>query len=121
MFRSDPQLNGVTDAPPPRRLDGVRFVFRTGAAIRSTPALSQGVLYFGSGDGNVYALDSRSGAVRWRIAADGPVSASPAVADGMVFFTTRGASLWAVGAADGRTRWKHAFGKDLGEQNYWDF
>ena len=32
----------------------------------SSPAVWKGVVYFGSGDGNVYALDAVSGAERWK-------------------------------------------------------
>jgi hypothetical protein len=55
-----------------------------------------GVVIAGAGDGNVYALDARTGRVRWRAPAGGRVRSSPAVAGGRVY----------VGSADGRL---HAF------------
>ena len=34
----------------------------------SSPAVWNGVVYFGSGDGNVYALDANTGTARWKFA-----------------------------------------------------
>ena len=39
----------------------------------------------GSGDHNVYALDTKTGALRWKFATGNVVHASPAVADGLVY------------------------------------
>ena len=50
----------------------------------SSPAVWNGAVYFGSGDGNVYALDAASGALRWKFKTGDVVHASPAIADGMV-------------------------------------
>jgi eukaryotic-like serine/threonine-protein kinase len=61
MFRGNPQLTGVYDARPVYSISGVRFTFATGGPIRSTPAVVDGVLYFGSSDGNFYAVDANSG------------------------------------------------------------
>ncbi len=121
MFRGDPALTGVYDAPPPRRLKGVRFSFASGAPIRGTPVLSGGVLYFGNSDRAFFAIDAKTGAERWRIRTSGAVTSSPSLVDGVAYFTTRDGKLYAVSAADGRVRWRFAFGADLGDHNYWDF
>jgi outer membrane protein assembly factor BamB len=121
MFKGNPALTGVVDAPPPRALLGVRFRFRADGPIRSTPALAAGVLFFGSDDGHLYAIDSRTGALKWRFAAGAGVTSSPAVVAGTVFFTAFDHTLYAVDAATGRLRWKTIFGADLRTTNYWDF
>jgi outer membrane protein assembly factor BamB len=121
MFRGDPQLSGVVDAPPPRGLAGVRFRFHADGPIRSTPAFANGVVFFGSDDGHFYAVDARSGALRWSFAAGAPVASSPAIVDGVVYFTAFDGSLFALDAARGTARWKRSFGRDLGTMNYWDF
>ena len=121
MFRGGPALDGVYDAPAPRRLLGVRFSFTAGGPIRGTPAVAGGSLYFGSADGMLYALDAASGRERWRVAIGSGVSASPCVVDGMVFVTSRDGRLHALAAADGARRWSADLGRDLGARNYWDF
>jgi eukaryotic-like serine/threonine-protein kinase len=121
MFRGGPTLSGVYDAPSPRRLIGVRFSFSAAGPIRGTPAVAGSVVYFGSADGRVYALDAASGRERWRVSLGSGVSASPCVVDGTVFVTGRDGRLHALAAANGRRRWSADLGKDRDRRNYWDF
>jgi outer membrane protein assembly factor BamB/orotate phosphoribosyltransferase len=48
--------------------------------IWSSPAVHEGRVYFGGYDGNVYCLDARSGAERWRFTGADWVGSSPALA-----------------------------------------
>jgi outer membrane protein assembly factor BamB len=121
MFRGDARGSGSYGAKAVYALDGIRFTFKTLAAIRSTPALSDGVLYFGSGDGNFYAIDASSGAERWHFNTLGAVNSSPAISNKQVYFSSRDGYLYALSADGGREKWKFALGKDLGDENYWDF
>ncbi len=52
----------------------------------SSPVAAQGTVYFGSGDGNLYALNAASGELRWKFQAGDVVHASPAYADGGSYF-----------------------------------
>ena len=70
--------------------------------------MSGGVVYFGSGDHNVYALDQRTGALRWKFATGGRVSASPAVAGGTLYIGSFDGNFYALDAASGSLRWKFA-------------
>ncbi len=79
---------------------------------QSSPAVSGGVVYFGSGDGNLYALDAGSGALRWKFATAGVVHSSPALADGLVYFGSWDSYLYALDAATGAQRWKFKTGED---------
>lgn len=51
----------------------------------SSPTVVDGAVYFGSGDGSVYAVDAHSGALRWRYRTGDVVHASPVVVDGKVY------------------------------------
>jgi outer membrane protein assembly factor BamB len=53
--------------------------------------VANGVVYVGSDDNNVYALNAGTGAFVWKYTTGGAVYSSPAVANGMVY----------VGSADG--------------------
>lgn len=110
--------NGTGDAA---WVGAIRFTFRTGGPIRSAPAVGAGVVYLGSGDGKLYAIDAKTGAERWRFATGGPVMSSPALAAGRVFASSRDGFLYALAAADGALVWRHRFGAELGMQNYWDY
>ncbi len=121
MFRGNPQLTGVYDTQPAYSVDAVKFSFKTGGTIRSTPAVADGVLYFGSGDGNFYALDARTGQERWRFRTAGGIFSSAAIAAGAAYFASRDGYLYALDVGTGKQRWKFPLGKDLGEGHYWDF
>ncbi|MFL6307793.1 MAG: PQQ-binding-like beta-propeller repeat protein [Candidatus Sulfotelmatobacter sp.] len=78
----------------------------------SSPAVWNGAVYFGSGDGNVYALDAASGALRWKFKTGDVVHASPAIADGMVFIGSWDSYFYAIDAASGQEKWKFKTGED---------
>src|ERR1700730_10409627 len=48
----------------------------------SSPCVSGGAIYFGSGDGNVYSLNASSGKLNWKFQTGDVVHASPAVSNG---------------------------------------
>lgn len=62
--------------------------FETGGSVVSAPAVVNGVVYAGSMDGCVYALNAASGQLIWSFAADNQVMSEPLVADGNVFVTS---------------------------------
>ena len=78
----------------------------------SSPAVANGVVYFGSGDGNVYALDAASGSLKWTFATGNVVHASPALADGTLFIGSWDTNLYAIDAATGKEKWRFKTGED---------
>jgi outer membrane protein assembly factor BamB len=78
----------------------------------SSPVVVEGAVYFGSGDGNLYALDAESGELRWKFKTGDVVHASPAYADGVVFFGSWDSFFYAVDARTGVERWRFHGGED---------
>jgi outer membrane protein assembly factor BamB len=78
----------------------------------SSPAIASGNVYFGSGDGNVYALDAASGALKWKFMTGNVVHSSPAVSDGTLYVGSWDHFLYALDAATGKLRWKFETGAD---------
>lgn len=78
----------------------------------SSPAVSDGKVYFGSGDGNIYALDASSGAVKWKFKTGNVVHSSPAIANGTLFIGGFDGYFYALDAATGREKWRHKTGED---------
>lgn len=78
----------------------------------SSPAVIDGTVYFGSGDGNVYALDAASGKLKWKFATGNVVHASPAIADGILFVGSWDSYFYALDAATGQERWRFKTGDD---------
>ena len=108
QFRGNARHDGSYAAAGVPVLHGVKWKFRAGAAIVSTPAVSGGTVYFGSSDHQVYALDERSGALRWKFTTHGRVSSSPAVAAGRVYIGSFDGTFYALDAAHGTLAWKFA-------------
>lgn len=78
----------------------------------SSPTVVAGVVYFGSGDHHVYALDASSGTVRWIFETGNVVHASPAVVDGVVYIGSWDRNLYALNASSGALIWKFQTGDD---------
>ena len=106
MFRGDPAHSGVYPSAPLRNFGGLQWRVQTGGMVQSSAALHEGTLYIGSGDGRLYALDSRTGAQRWQFRTGRAISSTPAVADGLVFVGSRDNTVWAVDARTGEERWR---------------
>ena len=106
-FRGGPAHLGVYDSQAPRQLS-LKWTFATHGAIVSSPTVANGVVYFGSADGNLYAVDAAAGKLRWKFDAHGDVNSSPAVAGDTVYVVSLDGNLYAVDAATGKQRWSFA-------------
>jgi outer membrane protein assembly factor BamB len=115
MFRGDAAHSGIYAGSGVPKLNGVKWKFRTGGEVVSSPAVVGGVVYVGSNDGRLYAIDEATGSLKWKFATGARVSSSPAVADGVVFFGSYDGNFYAVDAATGKVKWKF---KNAGERRY---
>ncbi|MBS1849402.1 MAG: PQQ-binding-like beta-propeller repeat protein [Acidobacteria bacterium] len=78
----------------------------------SSPAVANGKVYFGSGDGNVYAADAETGTLLWKFATQDVVHASPAVVNGVVYIGSWDSRLYAIDAETGLLKWSFQSGED---------
>jgi outer membrane protein assembly factor BamB len=83
----------------------------------SSPAVWNGAVYFGSGDGNIYALDAATGELKWKFRTGDVVHASPAIADGMVFIGSWDSNFYALDAVTGAEKWRFKTGEDTVNHN----
>jgi len=83
----------------------------------SSPAVVNGSVYFGSGDGNVYAVDAKSGTLQWKFSTRDVVHASPAVAGGTLYIGSWDSTLYALDTETGRQKWTFKAGDDPGIHN----
>ena len=87
------------------REGSVRWRFRTGLKIFSTPAIDEdGTVYIGSQDDHLYAI-AADGRMRWRFRAQDDVDGSPAIGDdGTIYFGSDDHRVYAL-RRDGTLRW----------------
>jgi eukaryotic-like serine/threonine-protein kinase len=78
----------------------------------SSPVVARGTVYFGSGDGNIYALEASSGELKWKFQTGDVVHASPAFVDGVLYFGSWDSYFYAVDATTGAERWRFHGGED---------
>ena len=78
----------------------------------SSPVVVQNTAYFGSGDGNVYAVDTESGETKWKFKTGDVVHASPAYLDGVIYVGSWDSYFYGIDAVTGKDRWRFHGGED---------
>jgi outer membrane protein assembly factor BamB len=68
-------------------------------------------LYFGSSDGNLYALHALTGRKKWAFKTNGLIHTSPALYQGKVYFGSWDRFFYAIDAQTGKLQWKFETGK----------
>ena len=85
--------------------------YQTGNTIDSSPVVANGVVYFGSDDHWLYALDATSGKKLWSYQTGNNIwMSSPAVANGVVYFGSTDDWLYALDATSGKKLWSYQTG-----------
>ena len=98
MFRANPEHTGIYDNGSIEPGNTELWRFATGGIVYSSPAVANGIVYVGSEDKNLYAIDAVTGKEKWRFTTGGLVYPSPAVANGIVYVGREDKNLYAVGA-----------------------
>ena len=109
-FHGNNARTGAYDSPGPKQFNRVKWVFKTDGPIVSSPAIANGVVFIGSSDGGLYALDQETGQQKWKVMITDPIASSPAVANGLVYFITYDGVFYALAADSGAIKWRFATG-----------
>ncbi len=78
---------------------------------QSSPLISNGIIYFGSGH-NFYAVDAKSGNKVWTYEAEGSVHSSPAMKDNKIIFGSFDSRVYCLNALTGENFWTYETGRD---------
>lgn len=70
------------------------------------PVAAGDLLLIGSSDGILYALDLKSGELRWEFATKDKIWSTPTVVDDVAYFGSLDHGVYAVNVADGKRRWR---------------
>lgn len=87
--------------------------FKCEDEVRSSPHVSNGMVYVGSYDTNIYALDAARGEFRWKYATEGGISSSPVVWQDIVVVGSEDGVLYALDTRRGNVRWSFRTGKPI--------
>lgn len=72
-------------------------------------------VYFGSSDGNLYAVHTKTGELKWKFSTGGIIHTSPALSesDGTIYIGSWDCYLYAIDAGTGQLKWKFRTGDQL--------
>jgi len=105
MFRHDLLHSGASGSNTTLPQGQVQWTFFASGQIYSSPAVVDGVIYFGSRDGKLYAVDAVSGKEVWEYQTGSWVDSSPTVTGGIVYFGSHDGNFYALDAHTGRKIW----------------
>ncbi len=108
MFRRDLFHTGNAGTNVTSPEGTLKWTFATGGPVHSSPAVTDEAVYFGSRDGNIYALDSDTGEKLWAFKTESWVESSPVVVGGVVYCGSNDGTLYALDAKTGAKRWAFA-------------
>ena len=80
------------------------------------PVVIGNTIYFGSGDGNFYALDVESGFMRWVFRSGAEINSIPYADDRHVYFGSQDGRLYALSREDGREVWSFLTNSQINSQ-----
>jgi outer membrane protein assembly factor BamB len=107
--------------PDTKTFGALKWKFKTNGRIYSSPTLENGVIYIGSEDKNLYAIEASSGAMKWAFTTGGAVHSTPAVYKDVVYAGSFDGYYYAIDAKTGKERWrfKTEGEKHFGSLGYW--
>ncbi|MDR1420185.1 MAG: PQQ-binding-like beta-propeller repeat protein [Treponema sp.] len=101
---------------------GIRWKIKLQLAENETiralnpPVVKGDTIYFGSEDGNFYALDAESGYMRWVFKSDAEINSIPYVDSSQVYFGSKDGRVYALSLEDGQEMWNFRTNSQVNSQ-----
>jgi outer membrane protein assembly factor BamB len=83
--------------------------FATSGPLREEPVVKNDVLYYGSDDTKVYAIDSKSGKLLWEVGTGGRIISQPVLIEHDLYVMSGDKKLYKLDSISGRIIWKREF------------
>lgn len=74
-------------------------------SVSSRPVFGPNLMYVGTDDGHLVAMDPRTGAEKWRYGTRGPILEAPVVAGDLVILSNEADQVYAIDRETGAFRW----------------
>jgi len=103
MYHSDPEHSAEGAGPTNLAL---KWTFKGDAPIQSSPTLVDGVAYFGTLEGTIYAVDVNTATELWSFKTDHWVKSTVAVVNGKLYTGTDDGNIYCLNAATGDKLWE---------------
>jgi eukaryotic-like serine/threonine-protein kinase len=106
FFHGNAQHTGVYNSNAPDNLHGDAWRFKTGGRVFSSPVISNNMVFIGSDDGNMYALDEKDGKPVWVYSTGGRISSTAAIYQDRVYFISFDGFFYCLDRLSGDLVWK---------------
>lgn len=104
MFRHDATRSSIGSGGPSNLT--LVWKYTTNGAVMSSPSIENGIVYVGSQDKNIYALDAWSGNLIWSYPTSGTIESSVAVANGKIYVGSDDGYIYSLDARYGHFVWR---------------
>ncbi len=111
-FQCDRQHTGRAGfelQPPLKQL----WSFETKGPVLGSPVVSGGLVYIGSRDGSLYAVDMVRGTQQWKLQTGDQIEATPAISGKLVYIGSHDGVVYAADTTSGAVQWKTRLGNSI--------
>ncbi|MEP7372566.1 MAG: PQQ-binding-like beta-propeller repeat protein [Chitinophagaceae bacterium] len=112
MFRGNVTHSGIQSSAD-LVYDTRAWQFYTGAAVRSTPLISNSMIFFGSSKGDFFAIDKKNGQVKWKYYTGQAINSSAASQNQKIFFADNKQTLYCLNQLTGKKIWDFSMGQKI--------
>jgi outer membrane protein assembly factor BamB len=106
MFQYDAANTGYNpNASIPTEQVGQQWRTSTLGEVVASPVIANGMVFVGSRDGKVYAMDQQDGSKQWEYNIGEPIEATPAVSDGSIYIGSTEEKVYSL-SLDGNKEWE---------------
>ena len=112
MFHRSPDHLGTSEADLTPPLKPV-WSYSTKGPIMGSPVVDYGLVFVGSRDGNLYALDAKRGTEQWRLRTGDRIESTPATHRNRVYVGSHDGKVYAVTSDAGRRLWQRDLGAPI--------
>lgn len=105
LFRANPQRTGLYSFPAIRTQPQVKWQTKVSNTWLMPPLLADGILYTGSGDGVLYAVDAETGEQLWSVEGFGQLESTGAISGDMIITAGYNQTVKAMDRITGDDRW----------------
>ena len=98
-----------------------KWKFKTQGPIRGSSVADNGNIYFGSGDGHVYAVKKDNGELVWKFKTESSISSTPFLSGNLVLVFSSNNSLYAIDRSTGKQLWKYQMQPSIPSYWEWDY
>jgi outer membrane protein assembly factor BamB/tRNA A-37 threonylcarbamoyl transferase component Bud32 len=100
-----PGAPGAASAMIPETTVDALWTFKAEDEIRSSALVAKGIVFLGSYDSNIYALNSKTGDFLWKNPSDAGVASSPALWEDILVYGSEDHNIYALDARRGAVLW----------------